>query len=189
MRWFEIDGMFSLGDWQWDSNATGYFYNQDGQPLKNLNGDIASGILAEDHTKATLNQKGVKVGGSAQTTAALGTTFKPFKGFRIGADWTMAARNYSDLSLSMNSFTENAVIEAGKAWRIPWGNTLDLFASYNFNIGGVNATIYGNVNNLANYNYITQAYTPVGADGSWQNAYQTFYSFGRTFSIRMKVNF
>ncbi|MCI9607970.1 MAG: TonB-dependent receptor plug domain-containing protein [Muribaculaceae bacterium] len=189
VRWFELDGMFSLGDWQWDSNATGYFYNQDGQPLKTVTGEVASGILADDHLSATLNQKGVKVGGSAQTTAALGVNFKPFKGFRIGADWTVAARNYSDLNITVSSLQNGKEIYAGDPWRIPWGNTLDLSASYNFTIGGVNATLYGNVNNLANYNYVTQAYTPVGTEGTWSNAYQTFYSFGRTFSVRMKVNF
>ncbi|MDE5835689.1 MAG: hypothetical protein K2H50_01630, partial [Paramuribaculum sp.] len=89
----------------------------------------------------------------------------------------------------VSSLSNGKEIAAGDPWRIPWGNTLDLFASYNFNIGGVNATIYGNVNNLANYNYITQAYTPVSTVGTWENAYQTFYSFGRTFSIRMRVNF
>lgn len=192
-RWLELDGMFSLGDWEWASNATGYFYNQNGQPLASISGKdagrVASGILADDHLRATLNQKGVKVGGSAQTTAALGATFKPFKGMRIGADWTMAARNYSDLNITASSLSANKEIYAGDPWRIPWGNTLDMFASYSFNIGGVNATLYGNVNNLFNYNYITQAYTPVSATGTWENAYQTFYSFGRTFSVRMKVRF
>lgn len=192
-RWVELDGMFSLGDWQWDSNATGYFYNQNGQPLASISGAnagaVASGILAPDHLWATLNQKGVKVGGSAQTTAALGVVFKPFKGMRLGADWTMCARNYSDLNITAGSLDANKEIYAGDPWRIPWGNTLDLSASYNFNIGGVNVTVYGNVNNVCNYNYVQQAYTPVSATGTWENAYQTFYSIGRTFSVRMKVNF
>ena len=91
VKWMELDGMFSLGDWQWDSNATGYFYNQNGEPLKNLQGDVAAGILADDHLRTTLLQKGMKVGGSAQTTAAVGVVFKPFDGFRIGADWTASA--------------------------------------------------------------------------------------------------
>lgn len=188
-KWVELDGMFSLGDWQWDSNATGYFYNQNGEPLKNLQGDVAAGILADDHLRTTLMQKGVKVGGSAQTTAALGVVFKPFQGFRIGADWTASARNYSDLNITTSSLQNNGELSAGKPWRIPWGNQLDLSCSYRFKIGGINATLYGNVHNLFNYNYITQAYTPVATDGTWGNAYQTFYSFGRTFSVRMKVNF
>ncbi len=187
--WMEVNGMISLGDWQWDSNATGYFYNQEGQPLKNVQGDVASGIMAEDHLRATLDQKGVKVGGSAQTTGALGVVFKPFKGFRVGADWTMAARNYSDLNITVSTLQNGGTINAGEPWRIPWGNSMDLSASYSFELGGVNATVFGNVNNLFDYNYITQAYCPVSAVGTWENAYQAFYSFGRTFSVKMRVNF
>ncbi len=84
--WLEINGMLSLGDWEWDSNATGYFYNQDGEPLSSTTGSIASGIMAPDHLWATLEQKGVKVGGSAQTTAALGLVVKPFQGMKLGFD-------------------------------------------------------------------------------------------------------
>lgn len=33
-KWFELQGMLSWGDWQWQNNAKGYFYNSLGQPLK-----------------------------------------------------------------------------------------------------------------------------------------------------------
>lgn len=193
VKWFEFDAMLSLGDWQWDSNATGYFYNQNGAPLSSLNGTIASdGIMGANHLHATLNQKGAKVGGSAQTTMSLGATFKPFKGFRIGADWTAFFRNYSDIYISSNTFsggTNGEIISAGTPWRIPWGNVLDMNASYRFKLGGLDATIYGNVNNLCNYNYVTQCQTPTGEIGNWRNANRLFYSFGRTYSIKLKINF
>ena len=80
-------------------------------------------------------------------------------------------------------------IVAGEPWRIPWGHSLDISASYRFNIGGLDATVFGNVNNLYDYNYVTQAYCPVSAIGTWENAYQVFYSFGRTYSLRLRVNF
>lgn len=134
-------------------------------------------------------QKGVKVGGSAQTTAAVGVLVRPFKGFRIGADWTVAARNYSDLNITASSLTNGDAINAGTPWKMPWGNLFDVNASYSFNIGGVKATLYGNVHNLFNYNYIQQSYTPTGKVGTWENAYQTFYTFGRTFSARLRINF
>ena len=113
VRWFEINGMLSLGDYEWASDAKGYFYNQVGQPLKDLAGNLASGILAEDHASATLLQKGRKVGGSAMTTAAVGVQFRPFKGFRIGADWTAAARNYSDYTISSSSYSANGTVTVG----------------------------------------------------------------------------
>lgn len=187
--WLDVDGMLSLGDWIWDSNATGYFYNQEGQPLADLRGNLASGILAPDHASATVNQKGVKVGGSAQTTGALGLQFKPFKGFRIGADWTFSARNYSDYSISASQLGANTTLNVGDPWRIPWGNQFDMNASYKFKIGGVDATLFGNVNNLFNYNYVVDATTASDARGTWDNAYRVFYSFGRTYSVRLKISF
>lgn len=186
-RWLEMTGMLSLGDYQWDSNAKGYYYNQLGQPLAALNGTLASGILAPDHAWGEVMQKGVKVGGSAQTTAALGATFRPFNGFRIGADWKVAANNYSDYTLSVPS--ANAVVELGNPWRIPWGNELSLNASYRFKIGGLNATLYGNVHNLFNYNYIVDARSNSAEDATWENIYGVFYSFGRTYSMKLRLNF
>ena len=92
VKWLDITGMFSLGDWKWDSNATGYAYDDKGMPLKE-DGTQASGIAAPDHVSASINLKGVRVGGSAQTTAALGATFKIGKSIRVGADWTYYGRN------------------------------------------------------------------------------------------------
>lgn len=188
-KWFELQGMFSWGDWQWDNNAKGYFYNDQGQPLANTNGDLASGIKAEDHAWAIVNQKGVKIGGSAQTTGALGVTFRPFKGFRIGGDWTMSARNYSDYSVNGSDLSSGAILDVKDPWNIPWGNEFDLNCSYKFKMAGLDATIYGNVYNLFNYNYVKDATTNYNVEGTWQNAYKVFYSFGRTFSLRLKVNF
>ena len=188
-NWLEFNGMISWGDYEWASNAKGYFYNQQGQPLADLRGNVASGILAAAHAYATLNQKGVKVGGSAQTTAAAGVTFRPFKGARIGADWGVNARNYSDYSVSSSNYTANSEINVEKPWQIPWGNQLDLNASYTFKLGNTNATLSGNVHNLLNNYYVMDAYTTTSEQGAWNNAYRVFYSFGRTFSIRMKVRF
>ena len=186
----DINGMLSLGDWQWDSNAVGYFYNSQGQPLANTStGELASGVMAPDHARATLNQKGRKVGGSAQTTGAIGLNFKPLKGWRVGFDWTFNARNYSDYTISSGDYKAGNVINVGNPWKIPFGQQLDLAASYRFNIGGLDATIFGNVYNLFNYNYVVDAYTASGTEGNWRNAYQVFYSFGRTYAVRIKVHF
>lgn len=188
-KWFTFEGMLSVGNYEWASNAKGYFYDIEGNPLSSLDGSIASGILAPDHLSATLNQKGVKVGGSAQTTGSLGVTFRPFKGWRIGADWTMNSHNYSDYAISDSSFNPGSDIQVGKPWRIPWGNQLDLSASYSFNMAGFNARVSGNIYNLFNYNYVVDAWTNATEIGTWQNAYRVFYSFGRTFSMKLRVNF
>lgn len=189
-RWLDVNGMLSLGDWVWDSDATGYFYNSYGQPLANIrDGAVASGILAADHAKAILKQKDRKVGGSAQTTGYLGVNVRPLKGWRFGLDWTFNARNYSDFTISSSSYVPGAEINVKEPWEIPWGNQFDFLASYRFNIGGLDATIFGNVYNLFDYNYVVDAYTPSGDAGTWQNAFRVFYSFGRTYALRLKVAF
>ena len=59
---------------------------------------------------------------------------------------------------------------------------------YSFNIGKLNATIYGNVNNLYDYNYVMDAQCATDAKG-WQDCYAVMYSFGRTYTVRLKINF
>lgn len=189
-RWMEIDGMFSWGDWEWASNAKGYFYDMSGQPLKNTStGEIASGVMADDHAWVKLNQKGIKVGGSAQTTAALGVTLRPMTGLRIGVDWNVYARNYSDYQVSASDLTAGQDYNVVNPWTIPWGNQFDLSASYRFKMGNVRATIYANLNNVFDQEYITDAYNSANVAPTWENVYRIFYAFGRTFSVKLKVNF
>ena len=200
--WLDINGMFSWGDWQWNSNATGFWYNANGQPLTDRNGTIATatgvtewtpdiqakyGVSEADfkpHGTTTANLKGVKVGGSAQTTGLIGLTFKPLKGLRIGADWVVYARNYGDFTISNPTFGE--VKNYATTWEIPWGNQFDLSANYAFNIGKLKATIYGNVNNVFDNTYIVDANNDTT---TWQGAYRVWYAFGRTFTVRLKIAF
>ena len=51
------------------------------------------------------------------------------------------------------------------------------------------ATIYGNVNNVYDYNYIMDAQCAAADEGIWQNVYAVMYSFGRTYTVRLKINF
>ena len=188
-RWMDITGMLSLGNWIWDSNTKGYIYDSQGQPMTAaLDGTVASGIMADDHAWLFLKQKGIKVGGSAQTTGAIGVTVRPMKGLRVSADWNAYGNNYADFWLG-SGLNGNQTIEVNDPWRIPWGHQLDLSASYRFKIGNIFATIYGNVNNVYNYNYIMDAQSDALQEGIWQNAYAVMYSFGRTYTVRVKINF
>lgn len=191
--WFELNGMLSMGNWEWVSNATGYYYDSQGQPLAvvkgSLDGTLASGIYAPDHASSTLNYKGIKVDGSPQTTGALGVTFKPFHGLRVGADWVFEARNYTDQYLNTSDLSFTKPLDVAQPWKMPWGHTTDLHASYRFNFGGLDATLSGSVNNLFNYNYITHGLSPLTSDGNWRNAQFVFYSFGRTYSMKLRLNF
>lgn len=191
LYWLDVTGMFSIGNWRWDSNAKGYFYDSTGQPVKSWSssGDIihASGIQAEDHASMELKLKDVKVGGSAQTTAALGLNAQIFKGFRAGLDWTLFGRNYADWSFNSNDLVANGIKVYESPWRIPTASIFDFNASYGFDFGKVKAHLSGNINNLFDQKYITDATD--GSGHNWQTAYGTFYGFGRTFNIRLRLNF
>ncbi|MDR3297218.1 MAG: TonB-dependent receptor [Prevotellaceae bacterium] len=184
--WLDLNGMLSIGDWRWTNNPIGYFYNSSGQPLTKTY-TVASGIQAPDHAKMTLLTEDVIVGGSAQTTAALGATLKLGKSIRIGIDWNLYDRNYADWAFSTSDLVMDSQKEFSTSWLIPAGNTFDLNASYRFSIGGFNAVLSGNINNLFDQEYISNAYD--GASHDWQTAYRVFYGFGRQLSLRLKINF
>lgn len=187
VKWLDITGMFSLGDWKWDSNATGYAYDDKGMPLKK-DGTQASGIGAPDHVSASINLKGVHVGGSAQTTAALGATFKIGKSIRVGADWTYYGRNYAYYSFSGSNLKLEEEISIAEPWKVPAASQIDMNASYRFKLGKLDATLSGNVNNLLDYQYISKAYNPKSGVVSEETIY-CYYAFGRTYSLRLRVNF
>ena len=183
-----LTGMLSWGDWIWSSNARGYYYDSQGQPMTaKMDGTVASGIMADDHAWIELDQKGVHVAGSAQTTAAVGADFFPFKGMRLSANFNLYANNYADFYLGSTAVA-NTTTTVNDPWKIPVGHQLDLAASYSFKIGKVRATLYGNVNNLYDYNYVMDAQCATDAKG-WQDCYAVMYSFGRTYTVRLKLNF
>lgn len=186
----DINGMVSIGDWKWNSVSSGYFYNSSGQPLKNGDGDIASGIQAEDHAKMTVDLDGTRVGNSAQTTFAIGAKVQPLKGLRVGADYTYWMRNYAEFSVGGSNggdLVMNGYKKYETPWRMPSAGELDLNVSYRFPLGKLWGTIYGNVNNVLDNVSISDAYD--GEKHNWQTAYRVFYRFGRNYSVRLKINF
>ncbi len=196
LGWLEITGMVSLGDWQWTGNATGYFYDSGGQPVKSYGKNAetgkteivhASGIQAADHAYMTVDLDDVKVGGSAQTTAALGFKIKPLKGLYFGADYLLYARNYSDWSFNPSDLVPNGSKKYESPWEIPSAGVVDINAGYGFKIGSLDATISGNVFNLFDKEYIVDAND--GREHNKETAYGVFYGFGRTGSVKLKINF
>lgn len=191
-KWLEINAMLSLGDWKWDSDSVkGYIYDKHGQALT-MDAQITD-PGAPDHGWALINMKGINVGGSAQTTANLGVTFKPFKGFRIGAEYTLYDRNYAYYSFSGSNLQLGKEMNLLEPWKIPTGGSMDLRASYSFEIGGVRATLSGNVNNLLNQLYIEKAWNPntVSENITEVNADNVYFYFakGTTYNVRLKINF
>ncbi len=195
-EWLNITGMFSLGDWRWTGNPTGYFYDSGGQPVKSYGRNTetgkmeivhASGIQAADHAYMTVDLDGVKVGGSAQTTASLGFKVKPLEGLYLGADYLQYARNYSDWNFNPSDLVLNGSKKYESPWKIPSAGVVDINAGYSFKIGGLDASISANVFNLFDKEYIVDAND--GKDHNEETAYGVFYGFGRTGSVKLRISF
>ena len=191
-KWLELSAMFSIGDWKWDSDSViGRAYDEHGFAMT-ADAKVTE-IGAEDHYWAKINMKGIHVGGQAQTTANFGILFKPFKGFRIGGEYTLYDRNYSYYSFSGSNLTPGKTMNIVEPYRCPIGGSLDLRASYQFDMGPIRATIAGNVTNVLNQYYIEKAWsantaTQTVSENTKDNIY-FFYNKGRQWNIRLKLQF
>lgn len=185
-KWMSLNGMLSVGDWRWTNNPVGYFYDSAGQPMTKEK-TVASGIQAADHAQMVINQKDVKEGGSAQFTAGLGVNLYPLEGVRLGLQWKYFSDYYADYTVSSNDITLGGSKTFTTPWKTPAYGLFDLSAGYSFKMGGNNATLSGNIENLFDQEYINEAYD--GGSHDWDTAYRVFYGFGRQMSLRLKVNF
>ena len=187
LRWLDINGMFSWGDWRWNGNASGYYNNAAGQLMTDFKGGTLADMSQASNYKANIKMDNVYVGGSAQTTAALGVNIRPMKGLRISADWNFFARNFADYDIDAGNAGFGDEIVVVSPWEIPSYSTFDLSAGYSFDFGKVRATLSGNVNNLFDQEYIADARD--GGSHNWETATRVLYGFGRTYSVRLKFNF
>ncbi len=171
-----LSGMLSIGDWKWDKDVTAYVFNSDGQ-LVDSDGNVVSSI--DDADKIFLNIGGVHVGDAAQTNAQLGFEFKVISGLKIGMDYFYNARLYAD----PGSVSD---LNGSDTWKVPGAGIVKANAVYDFKINGLKASIRGNVENLFNKTYISDA--DAGSSNTWEDA-TVFYGFGRTGSVALKIYF
>ncbi|MBI9067727.1 MAG: TonB-dependent receptor [Salinivirgaceae bacterium] len=164
----EITGMASLGDWKWQNDLNDVIlYDNDLNPTDTIN----------------IFMKDLKVGDAAQTTVALGVNYELFKGFKLGLDFNY----YDNLYAQFDPTGRTEIVKAGvDAWKIPAYNLLDFNLKYKFEIGGLQSTIYANINNLFDAEYISEASD--GSNNDWRSA-RVFYGIGRTFTTGIKINF
>lgn len=165
----DISGMASLGDWRW------------------LN-DIEDVNLFDDDQNlvATYNLfiSDVRVGDAAQKTFALGLDYELIEDLRIGADYNY----YDDLYAQFDplSRTSENVDGNPNSWELPDYGLFDLNLRYNFEISGLDASFFANMNNVFDTEYISDA-----RDGSlhnWKTA-TVFYGWGRSWTMSLRINF
>jgi len=164
----EINGMASIADWRWQNDLVDVpIYNENEELLGTVDLYIAD----------------LKVGDAAQTTFALGVNYELFEGFKIGADYNY----YDNLYAQYDPTGRGDASKAGvQPWKVPAYGLFDTNLRYNFDIGPFDATIYANIINVFNTEFISDA--DDGKNNDWQTA-KVYYGLGRTWSTGLRINF
>ncbi|OIP04312.1 MAG: TonB-dependent receptor [Bacteroidetes bacterium CG2_30_32_10] len=159
--------MTSIGSWKWDKDVEAEIY------------DANNNYVRTDSVFA----KGIHVGDAAQTTASLTINYEVFPKVRLGVDYNYAANLYAYFDIASRS---NSSDKGDDAWKLPAYSLFDLNVKYLFNLGKLDATLIGNVDNIFDVEYLADA-----TDGANHDAITStvFYGFGRTATLSLKINF
>ena len=169
VRTLRLGGFFSWGDWRWAKDVNFTLLDENRNEVGKFDAFI----------------KDLHVGNAPQTSAALNVVWEPLKNLTVGADCNYYGRNYADFSPD----TRNDENDRADSWKMPDFWTLDLNMSYAFEIGRINARLYGNVNNLLNKKYITDgADNAIGKNHDEASAV-VWYGPGITWTAGLKVFF
>ncbi|WP_207426049.1 TonB-dependent receptor [Pedobacter sp. SYSU D00535] len=169
-----LTGMISVGDWTWSSNLNRVEVF-----------DAASNLVVSE---GPIYTKGIKVGDAPQTTGALGLDFTVTQGIKIGADYNYYGSYYA-------SFLPTDIREENlQPWQVPNYSLLDLNAVFKFKLANLNTSLFFNVNNVLNTEYISDANAQFrqvtnGPDISDAANSQVYFGAGRTWTTGLKVNF
>lgn len=194
-----INGMLSVGDWFYEGNATSNLFSEANESLDGAN--TPETILYLDK---------VKVGSSAQFTAALGATIKPIDWFSFDATYRGVRNLYGNVN-PINFQTEAAAAKG--ALKLPSFGLVDLGVTFNikFKDSKNYLTLRGNVYNVFDKIYISESNTNNHvksesdfANAADYNAYinnpdnfyqgidksnQVYFGFGRTWAATLSYNF
>lgn len=168
-----INGMVSVGDWKWQNDLDKVEVFDENQVSKGSVGPVY--------------MKGLNVGDSPQTTAAIGINYNLTSEFKIGVDYNY----YANFNAEFDPTTLNE--QNLKPWKVPNYSLFDVNAAFRFKFGGFNASLFGNVNNLFDVEYISDAYAqfvgPTGSKVSNSSNSTVYFGTGRTFTTGLKINF
>ncbi len=163
----EVRGMFSYGDWKWQDDLTAEIYDENQVLLDSI--EVYAG--------------GLRVGNSAQTTAAIGASYEVMDNFRMGFDANHYDRLFADFNVEDRGDTET---RGEDSWQMPSYQIMDVNMSYRFQIAGMNASLYVNVNNVFDTEAIRDATD--GRSFDYDTAL-VYYGWGRSWTTTLKIDF
>ncbi len=167
-RNLKLTGMLSVQDNIWQNDIENVFIeDEDGN-------QIGSAI--------SVYSDALKVGDAAQTTASLGITYELFDGFSLGADYVY----FNNLYASFDPIGRTDESDRNQAWKAPAVGILDVNLTYHFDIAGLDSSIFGNVYNVGNVEYVADANDGGGHDAA---SAQVFYALGVNWNVGLKLRF
>ncbi|MDR6237046.1 outer membrane receptor for ferrienterochelin and colicin [Aureibacter tunicatorum] len=162
----ELTGMASIGDWRW---------------LNDLENVIAYDDQQNPSEPFSVYMADIKVGDAAQTTFAAGINYELVEGLKIGMDYNFYGDNFAEFNPTSRTNEDDRGVNS---WQLENYSLVDANMSYKFTIGDVKASIFGNIHNIFDTMYVSDAdETNVGDPAN------VFYGWGRSWSMGMKVNF
>ena len=167
MDGLRITGMFSYGDWKWQDDLVAEIYDDQ----QELQGEVE------------VYAGGLRVGNSAQTTAALGVSYEVLPNLRVGIDANHFDRLYADFNVEDRGDPDHRGIDS---WQMPSYQIVDANLRYRFKIAGLDATFIANVNNLFDTEAIRDATDGRTFDHRTATVY---YGWGRSWTTSIRLNF
>lgn len=174
---FTLNGMVSVGDWQYKN-------------------DVQADVFTSDQTlvdTATLHLDGVKVGDAAQFTSNLGFTLKTSSNFKWDANWRHAGNLYA--SLNVLDFGE----PGNEALKLPSFDLVNTGFTYTFNTKHQKVfdtlIMRLNINNVFDQHYASRSATNIRATDSsttWNGIdvrNRVYFGFGRTYNFTFRFKF
>lgn len=167
-----INGMVSVGNWTWQNNLPAVqIFDENQVPI--------------DKPIGPVYMKGLKVGDSPQTTAAIGFNYNVTSELKVGVDYNY----YANFNAEFDPTT--LTTEGLEPWKVPNYSLFDVNAVFRFKFAGLDASLFGNVNNLFNVEYISDGFASFDPTTGISNAANStvYFGTGRTFTTGLKINF
>ena len=163
----EVRGMFSIGDWHWQDDLIAEIYDENQVFIDSI--EVYAG--------------GLKVGNSAQTTAAIGISYEVLPNLRLSIDGNHFDRLFADFNVEDRGDLDTRGTDS---WQMPSYQLFDVGLRYRFKIAGLNATLIGNINNVFNTEAIRDATDGRSFD---HNTALVYYGWGRSWTTSLRVRF
>ena len=175
----DVEGVISLGDWQYNSAQLAYLYDNDGVLVDSID----------------FSAKGVHVGDAAQTQLGGSIRYEPIKNLYFKVRGTYFGRNYSyfdPLTLTPIYDTKNNLIRDDRdkeSWKMPDYFLTDIHLGYGFRYEKLRFNVSLSVINALNTVYISDAQNNEYGAGFGATSAGVYFGQGRRYNVSFKVSF